>query len=150
MNMKKQVRQEDKVVDCDGQRIPVGTTMVFVLDALGRDKTVWADPEEFKPERFQACVGGESTKNLLSSMAGEMKMMPFGVGRRMCPAISMSLLHISYFMANLVREFEWGEVGGEHAVQLHTDPRIEMFKLMKGPLCAHLEPRRPAEGKKIH
>ncbi|XP_066326221.1 cytochrome P450 89A2-like [Miscanthus floridulus] len=144
----RQVMQEDQVVDHDGQRIPAGTTMVFVLDALGRDKTVWDDPEEFKPERFLACGGGESTKNLLSSMAGEMKMMPFGIGRRMCPAISMSLLHISYFMANLVREFEWGEVEGEHAVQLHTDPRIEMFNVMKRPLCAHLVPRRP-EGKKI-
>jgi cytochrome P450 len=122
--------------------------LVFVLEALGRDKAVWDDPEEFKPERFQAaCGGGESTKNLLSSKAGEMKMMPFGIGRRMCPAISMSLLHISYFMANLVREFEWGEVEGEHAVQLHTDPRIEMFNVMERPLCAHLVPRRP-EGKK--
>jgi hypothetical protein len=37
-------------------------------------------------------------------MATEMKMVPFGVGRRMCPAITVSLLHISYFVANLVRE----------------------------------------------
>jgi len=138
----RQVMEEDQVVH-DGQHIPVGTKMVFSLEALGRDKTMWTDPDEFKPERFQAYRGAESiTKNLLS-MAGEMKMMPFGAGKRMCPAISMSLLHIGYFMANLVREFEWSEAEGEHAVQLHTDANVLLFNFMKRPLRAHVVPRRP-------
>ncbi|CAD6266391.1 unnamed protein product [Miscanthus lutarioriparius] len=138
----RQVMEEDQVVH-DGQHIPAGTKMVFSLEALGRDKTVWTDPDEFKPERFQACGGGESvTKNLLS-MAGDMKMMPFGAGRRMCPAISMSLLHIGYFIANLMREFEWREAEGEHAVQLHTDANVLLFNFMERPLRAHLVPRRP-------
>jgi cytochrome P450 len=77
-----------------------------------------------------------------------MKMMPFGVGRRMCPAISVSLLHISYFVANLVREFVWEEVEGEHAVQFQTDTSIMFFNRMARPLRAHLVPRRP-EAKKI-
>lgn len=133
--------EEDQVVH-DGHRIPAGTKMVFPLEALARDKTVWDDPDEFMPERFHGCCGGgESTKKLLS-MAAEMKMMPFGGGRRMCPAISVSLLHISYFMANLLREFEWREADGEHTIQLHTDPAIEMFNFMKRPLRAHLVIRR--------
>jgi cytochrome P450 len=143
---KKKVMEEDQVVH-DGHPIPAGTKMVFPLEALARDKTVWDDPDEFMPKRFHGCGGGESTKKLLS-MAAEMKMMPFGGGRRMCPAISVSLLHISYFMANLLREFEWREAEGEHTVQLHTDPAIEMFNFMKCPLRAHLVIRRQ-EGKKF-
>jgi cytochrome P450 len=147
MNMKKKVMEEDQVVH-DGQRIPTGTDIMFLLEALGRDKAVWDDPDEFKPQRFHGCGGGESTTKNLLSMASEMKMMPFGVGRRMCPAISVSLLHISYFVANLVREFVWEEVEGEHAVQFQTDTSIMFFNRMARLLRAHLVPRRP-EAKKI-
>ncbi|PWZ27011.1 Cytochrome P450 89A2 [Zea mays] len=146
----REVMQEDQVVH-DGHRIPVGTKMVFPLEALGRDKTAWDEPDEFMPERFHGCcAGGESTKKLLS-VAAEMKMLPFGGGRRMCPAIGVSLLHIGYFMANLVREFEWREAeGGEHAgVQLHPDATVEMFNFMERPLRARLVPLRRPGGKKF-
>lgn len=131
----------------DGQRIPAGTKMIFPLHDLAMDKKVWDDPDEFKPERFQGHGGGGSTRNL-PSMGGEVKLMSFGAGRRICPAINVSLLHISYFMANLVREFEWVEMEGEDAVKLQSNATIEMFNLMKRPLRARLVPHR-LEAKKI-
>ena len=51
------------------------------------------------------------------------------------------MLHISYFAANLVREFEWREAEGELAVDLQ--PQVEFFTVMKRPLRAHLELGRP-------
>ncbi|XP_066383721.1 indolin-2-one monooxygenase-like [Miscanthus floridulus] len=43
----------------------------------------------------------------------EIKMMPFGARRRMCPGVDVSLLHLEWFVANMVREFEWKEVPGQ-------------------------------------
>ncbi|KAF9664183.1 hypothetical protein SADUNF_Sadunf17G0129700 [Salix dunnii] len=34
------------------------------------------------------------------------KMMPVGVGRRICPGYALSMLHLEYFVANLVSKFE--------------------------------------------
>ncbi|CAN6227620.1 unnamed protein product [Urochloa humidicola] len=144
----RQVTEEDQVVH-NGRRIPTGTDVFFSIQAMGWDKAVWADPDDFKPERFHGCVRGESTTKNLLSMAAELKMMPFGVGRRMCPAISVSMLHITYFLANLVRDFVWEELEGEHAVQFQTDTTVMVFNRMQHPLRAHIVPRRPA-AKKIY
>ncbi|XP_037455375.1 cytochrome P450 89A2-like [Triticum dicoccoides] len=137
----RQVMKEDDVV-LDGRRIGVGTTMIFPLEALARDKTVWADPDVFKPERFLASGGGE-TMNLVAATgsAGKMKMMPFGAGRRICPGMGIAMLHIGYFVANLMREFVWKEAEGEHTIDLqpHT---IVLVTVMKRPLRAHLLQRR--------
>lgn len=37
----------------------------------------------------------------------EIEMMPFRAGRRMCPGYTLALLHLEYFVANLVWSFEW-------------------------------------------
>ena len=95
--------ERDYVVMLDGRRIPVGTMVVFPPGTLARDKTAWADPNEFKPERFLASHGGEGLSLLAAAgSAGEIKMMPFRAGRRMCPGMGVALLHMAYFMANLV------------------------------------------------
>ncbi|KAI4989419.1 hypothetical protein ZWY2020_036736 [Hordeum vulgare] len=101
----------------------------------------WADPDEFKPERFLDSDGGKSVSLLAAAgSAGEMRMMPFGAGRRMCPGMRLAILHLGYFTANLVREFEWREAEGELAVDLQ--PHFGFFTVMKRPLRAHLVLRR--------
>ena len=114
---------EDHVV-LDGRRLPAGTAVHFPLARLARDKTAWTDPREFRPERFLA--GGEGAGVSLvaaAGSAGEIRMMPFGAGRRMCPGMGVAVLHLGYFVANLVREFEWAEAGGELGVDLRPHLR---------------------------
>ena len=64
-------------------------------------------------------------------------MMPFGAGRRVCPGIALSLLHLEFFVANLVRELEWKEVPGE---PVDFTERQEMSLVMKRPLRAIVVP----------
>jgi cytochrome P450 len=131
----RQVMEEDHVVH-HGQRLPAGTKVYFPLAALAQDKTAWDDPDEFRPQRFLASKGEEEEEEQKL-----VKMMPFGGGRRMCPGRGIAMLHLNYFAANLVREFEWKEAAGELAVDLR--PQVEFFTVMKTPLRAHIDLGRP-------
>lgn len=133
----RQVMEEDHVVH-NGQRIPAGTKVFFQLGALARDSAAWDDPDEFKPERFLACSKGEQLIFAEAAGGGDIKMMPFGGGRRMCPARDIAMLHIRYFAANLVREFHWREAEGDLAVDLQPQAEL-IFSVMKRPLRAHLD-----------
>ncbi|KAG8362628.1 hypothetical protein BUALT_BualtUnG0056900 [Buddleja alternifolia] len=93
-------------VELDGYMIPKNALVNFMVADMGWDPTVWKDPMEFKPERFLA-----STFDITGSR--EIKMMPFGAGRRMCPGSALALLHLEYFVANLIWYFEWTPVEGD-------------------------------------
>jgi cytochrome P450 len=81
-----------------------GATVNFLVGKIGRDGAAWSDPTEFKPERF---LPGEDGEGVDLTCMRELKMMPFGARRRACPGLAMGMLHLEYFVANLVREFEW-------------------------------------------
>uniref|UniRef100_A0A0D3GWE4 Cytochrome P450 n=1 Tax=Oryza barthii TaxID=65489 RepID=A0A0D3GWE4_9ORYZ len=94
----------------DGYRVPANTPVNFAVREIGLDSEVWTSPEVFRPERFLA--GGEGEDVDLTG-SKEIKMMPFGAGRRVCPGMALALLHLEYFVANLVWEFDWREVAGD-------------------------------------
>ncbi|XP_008797233.2 cytochrome P450 89A2-like [Phoenix dactylifera] len=124
---------EDVVLD--GYLIPRGASINFMVAEMGWDGKVWEEPMEFKPERFLAGGSGEGVDITGSK---EIKMMPFGVGRRICPGIGLAMLHLECFVANLVKEFEWKPVEGEE-VDLSEKP--EFTVVMKNPLRACILPR---------
>ena len=131
---------EDHIV-LDGRRVSAGTTVQFPLERLGRNKTAWDDPDEFRPERFLAGGEGDGVSLVAAAgSAGEIRMMPFGAGRRMCPGMGVAMLHLGYFVANLVREFEWTEAEGDMAIDLEA--QVGFLNVMKRPLRAQLTMRR--------
>lgn len=65
-------------------------------------------------------------------------MMPFGVGRRICPGLGLALLHLEYFVANLIWKYEWKAVDGD---EVCLDEKTEFTIVMKNPLQARLIPR---------
>ncbi|XP_047340065.1 cytochrome P450 71B10-like [Impatiens glandulifera] len=75
-------------------------TMIFVnVWAIGRDPKIWDRPEEFYPERFD---GGE-----VDFKGRHFELIPFGSGRRICPAIAMGNTNIELGLANLLHSFDW-------------------------------------------
>ncbi|PUZ38294.1 hypothetical protein GQ55_9G184600 [Panicum hallii var. hallii] len=76
---------------------------------------------------------------LIPRGASAIKMMPFGAGRRICAGLGAAVLHLEYFVANLVREFEWHEVPGD---EVDLAERHGTTTVMKKPLRARLVPRR--------
>ncbi|XP_077248200.1 cytochrome P450 89A2-like [Tasmannia lanceolata] len=117
----------------NGYVIPKKATVNFTVAEMGWDGEVWKDPMEFKPERF---LEGEEV-DITGSR--EIKMMPFGAGRRICPGMGLAMLHLEYFVANMVREFEWKKVEGVE-VDLTEKPAFTI--VMKNPLRAAIVPRR--------
>ncbi|KAF8412864.1 hypothetical protein HHK36_000836 [Tetracentron sinense] len=119
----------------NGYVVPKNSTVNFMVAEMGWDPKVWEDPMEFKPERFLSMDGGE-----VFDVTGsrEIKMMPFGAGRRICPGFGLAMLHLEYFLANLVREFEWTAGDGD---DVDLSEKLEFTVVMKNPLQAHIKPR---------
>ncbi|XP_058105674.1 cytochrome P450 89A2-like [Magnolia sinica] len=119
----------------EGYTIPKNATVNFMVAEMGWDGNVWEDPMEFRPERFLG--EGEAVVDITGSR--EIKMMPFGAGRRICPGLGLAMLHVEYFVANLVREFEWMAVGGE---EVDLAEKRQFTVVMKNPLKACITPRK--------
>ncbi|XP_010941433.1 cytochrome P450 89A2-like [Elaeis guineensis] len=124
---------EDVILD--GYLIPKNASVNFMVAEMSWDAKVWEEPMEFKPERFLAGGSGEGV-DITGSR--EIKMMPFGVGRRMCPGLGLAMLHLEYFVANLLRKFEWKAVDGE---EVDLSEKLEFTIVMKRPLRACILPR---------
>jgi len=123
-------------MELGGYLIPKGATVNFMVAEMGRDEREWKDAMEFAPERF--LEGGDGAGVDVTGTKA-IRMMPFGVGRRICAGLGVAMLHLEYFVANMVREFEWREVPGE---EVDFAEKSEFTIVMKRPLRAHLVPRR--------
>ncbi|KAF8660381.1 hypothetical protein HU200_057963 [Digitaria exilis] len=120
----------------DGYSIPAATPVNFSVPDVSMDEVVWERPSEFRPERFMD--GGEGAGVDLTG-SREMRMMPFGAGRRICPGLGLAMLHLECFVATLVSEFEWRAVAG---VGVDLAERPEFTVTMDRPLRARVVRRR--------
>ncbi|WCJ27746.1 Cytochrome P450 superfamily protein [Euphorbia peplus] len=111
--------------------VPKDASINFMVAEMGWDPKVWEDPMEFKPERFT----GNNEYDITGSR--EIKMMPFGVGRRICPGYGLAMLHLEYFVANLVWKYEWKAVNED----VDLSEKQEFTVVMKNPLQAYISPR---------
>ncbi|XVF56652.1 hypothetical protein PTKIN_Ptkin06aG0137300 [Pterospermum kingtungense] len=128
---------EDTVLG--GFLVPKNGTINFMVADMGWDPKVWEDPMAFKPERFLRSDDDSSGEVLDITGSREIKMMPFGVGRRICPGLGLALLHLEYFVANLIWKFEWKAVDGD---EISLEEKQEFTIVMKTPLNAHISPRK--------
>ncbi|XP_071738431.1 parthenolide synthase-like [Rutidosis leptorrhynchoides] len=77
-----------------------GTSAIINAWGIARDQNNWGDnAEEFYPERFE---------NLdVDFGIGNFEMVPFGGGRRACPAMNTSPTNIEFLLAHLLYWFDW-------------------------------------------
>ncbi|KAK8260158.1 hypothetical protein V6Z11_D13G103900 [Gossypium hirsutum] len=87
MEIKGVIGNEEKMdVVLDGYFMPRNGTMNFMIGDMGMDPKVWEDPMSFKPERF--VMSAEDGEGFDITGSKEIKMMPFGARRRICPTSS--------------------------------------------------------------
>uniref|UniRef100_A0A0E0M9Q3 Cytochrome P450 n=1 Tax=Oryza punctata TaxID=4537 RepID=A0A0E0M9Q3_ORYPU len=123
-------------MDVGGYLIPKGATVNFMVAEIGRDEREWEKAMEFVPERF--LDGGHGVGVDMHGTKG-IKMMPFGVGRRICAGLNIAMLHLEYFVGSMVMEFEWKEVEG---LEVEFAEKREFTTVMAKPLRPRLVPRR--------
>ncbi|KAF5735436.1 cytochrome P450 89A2-like [Tripterygium wilfordii] len=120
-----------------GYFIPKKGIVSFSVTEISWDPKVWEDPMTFNPERFVNNNGnGDEIFNIKGNK--EIKMIPFGAGRRICPGYGLAMLALEYFVANLIWNFEWKAVD-EEGVDLSE--KQEFTVVMKNPLKAQITPR---------
>ncbi|KAK7243178.1 hypothetical protein RIF29_37966 [Crotalaria pallida] len=120
----------------NGYLVPKEGSVNFMVAEIGWNPEVWEDPMVFKPERFLNEDGSVKAFDITGSK--EIKMMPFGAGRRICPGYNLAMLHLEYFVANLVWNFDWKlPKGGD----IDLSEKQEFTIVMKNPLLAHISPR---------
>lgn len=109
--------------------IPAGTTAMVNMWSITHDDSVWTNPNEFKPERFVA--------DDVSIMGSDLRLAPFGSGRRVCPGKVMGLATVHLWFAQLLQNFKW--VASDSAVDLSETLKLSME--MKQSLVCKAVPR---------
>jgi cytochrome P450 len=118
----------------DGYHVPAGTTAMVNMWAIARDPNVWRDPLEFNPDRF-VNEGAE-----FSVLGSDLRLAPFGSGRRSCPGKNLGLTTVTFWVAKLLQEFEWLPSNAENDVDLTEVLRLSCE--MANPLTVQVRPRR--------
>ena len=124
-------------VTLGGFVIPKDTVVNFMVADVGWNPRTWEDPVAYKPERFMN-KEGNGVEAFDVTGRKEIKMIPFGAGRRICPEYDLAIFHLEYFVANLVLNFERRAVDGE---EVDLSEKQELTIVMKNPLQVHLSPR---------
>lgn len=79
--------------------VPAGTTAMVNMWAITHDPSIWKDPWAFKPERY--------VEEEISIMGSDLRLAPFGSGRRVCPGKVLGLATVHLWLARLLQEFKW-------------------------------------------
>ncbi|CAH8383988.1 unnamed protein product [Eruca vesicaria subsp. sativa] len=93
-----------KDTELGGYDIPAGAYVEFYTAWVTENPDIWSDPGKFRPERFLA--GGDGVNADWTGTRG-VTMLPFGAGRRICPAWSLGILHINLMLARMIHSFKW-------------------------------------------
>ncbi|KAF6149326.1 hypothetical protein GIB67_026182 [Kingdonia uniflora] len=118
----------------NGMLVPANTTAMVNMWAITHDSNVWEEPLAFKPERFLESAGGVN----VDVRGNDLRLAPFGAGRRVCPGKNLGLVTVNLWVAKLVQQFKWV------ADQKNPVDLSELLKLsceMKNPLSAVALPR---------
>lgn len=92
-------RKTDFDVELCGFTVPKDSQVLVNVWALGRDSSLWENPASFEPERF---LGKE-----IDIKGRDFELLPFGAGRRICPALPLAMRMLPMMLGSLLSCFEW-------------------------------------------
>ncbi|KAJ0771529.1 putative cytochrome P450 [Helianthus annuus] len=106
-----------------GYDVLPGTTALINAWGIGRDPSIWGEnAAEFYPERFE-------------KFEVDFEMVPFGGGRRSCPAMNTAPATVEFVLANLLYWFDWEVPNGVKNEDLNMQEEGTLVLRKKVPLC---------------
>ncbi|XP_069760841.1 cytochrome P450 3A30-like isoform X2 [Narcine bancroftii] len=128
------VCKEDVILN--GVTIPKDTVVVVPAYVLHRDPKYWAEPEEFRPERFRK-EERESRNPCI--------FLPFGMGPRNCIGMRFAQLLMKMAIASILQHLTIVPCDETQAFPLEIDFKGSMRP--KNPIFLKFVPRRDADAK---
>lgn len=110
----------------DGMCVPAGTTAMVNMWSITHDPSIWESPHEFRPERFVVSEGGED----VDVRGNDLRLAPFGAGRRVCPGKALGLATVNLWVAKLLHHFQWLP---------HAEHPVDLSEVLK-PSCEMAHP----------
>ncbi|KAM6585760.1 hypothetical protein CsatB_012762 [Cannabis sativa] len=124
-----------KDTELGGYNIPADASVEFYTAWVTENPDMWKDPDEFRPERFMEGGDGEDVD---WTGTKSVRMVPFGAGRRICPAWTLGTLHVNLLLAKMVQAFKWLPLPNSPPDPTET---FAFTVVMKNPLKAVIFPR---------
>ena len=109
-------RKAERDVQVGGYTIPKDTQILVNAWAIGRDPSIWPNPEAFEPERFLSMK--------MDYKGQDFELIPFGSGKRICPGLSFANRMLPMMVATLIHNFNWKLEVEANAQDVHKG---EMF-----------------------
>ena len=119
-----------------GHHIPKGTRLLVNAWKMHQDPAVWSNPKEFRPKRF---LTSHATVDVFGQ---DFELIPFGSGRRSCPAINMALQMLHLTISRLLQAFDMA-IPSNSPVDMTEGICLSMPKAT--PLDVMITPRLHAE-----
>uniref|UniRef100_A0A7N2MEY2 Uncharacterized protein n=1 Tax=Quercus lobata TaxID=97700 RepID=A0A7N2MEY2_QUELO len=91
-------KAETEVEMC-GFTVPKNAQILVNVWAMGRDSSIWTNPDLFMPERF--------LEQDIDFKGQYFELIPFGAGRRICPGLPLANRMVHLMLASLVHFFNW-------------------------------------------
>ncbi|KAK8524772.1 hypothetical protein V6N12_029627 [Hibiscus sabdariffa] len=118
-----------------GYDVPKGTTAFVSVWTIGRDPSLWDNPNEFWPDRFLG--------KTVDIKGHDFELFPFGAGRRMCPGYPLGIKVIQASLGNVLHGFTWKLPDNVSNHHLNMEEIFGLSTPKKYPLQAVAEPRLP-------
>ena len=66
---------------------------------MGRDSSIWPNPNSFVPKRF--------LDRVINFIGRDFELIPFGAGRSMCPRLPLVNRAVHLVLASLLCDYDW-------------------------------------------
>ncbi|XP_024169128.1 cytochrome P450 736A117 [Rosa chinensis] len=127
------IRESTQDVKVKGYDIAARTMVLVNAWTIGRDPSLWDEPEEFQPDRFM--------NSSVDFKGQDFQLIPFGAGRRGCPGILFAITTNELVLANLVHKFEWALPSGATAEDMNMTECNGVVIHKEVPLIVMAAPR---------